>query len=511
MQNLGLEILKILRASSDYITAQDLADRLHVSRRTIFNNLEEAREICSLQEAEIFSQKAKGYKLKSSAQLDSYLENQAGFYEQIYKSERKFYIIYLLLVEDESIRIKELEDILYVSRPTVYKMLHETEKWFEKFDIELRIERRGVRILYGERRYREALKCWIAEVIKTIQIKEANHDTSDHLKLRKSAYEFLNDDFQRIRSTIEIICTEFRIHCSMHEMINLAILLEVVIYRNKKGHTVSLSNRLLNLIIDIYTEDEIRKVGDIIQYKLNIDFPKNEIVYLIANCLINGDFEDEAFLNNRIHNLHINTYMYEEISEYIKSHLNLETIYLEELMKDIVFITKRELLFQIKGDNGTSAKYYDEMSKEFSPIIISTVHDIYIIILQYYNIVYHEKMICNLMFCLLNVLIKSMKKLKGALIHNCDSFEMKYIISSLKSIDLVTVEFESDNEEIFEEYCLQHDIDLIFSTLDYTSDKIKVFRISKVLGTHELNQLFGKINILHQRKNLIDLINRLNK
>lgn len=508
MHNLSLEILKVLDLSSGYVTAQSIADQLHVSRRTIFNNLEDVRSICDLNGAEIFCQKSKGYKLKSSNKLHSFLKEQVGAYVHIYSSERKLYTIYLLLIEDEPIRISELEDILYVSRPTVYKVIDEVSNWFAKFDIKLTLARSGIVIRYGERRYREALKCWIAEVIKTIQSKEANHDFSDRLKLKKSAYEFLNDNFEHIKMMIETICDEFHIHCSMHEMINLAILLEVVIYRNQGGHTVSLSNRLLKLIIDIYTEDKIRKIADIMEEKLNICFSKNEIVYLIANCLINGDFEDKTFLNNRISDLDINEQIYNEIEKYIKAHLNLKTAYLEELMKDIIFITKREILFQIKGDNGTSAKYYNEMVQEFNPTIIFTVNQIYSIISKHYNIVYHEKMICNLMFCLLNVLIKSMKKLNVALVHNCDVFEIKYVMSSLESINLITVLFESDNIEIFEDYCAHNDIDLILSTINYESDAIKVLEITKILGAHEMNEVYKKINTLYQKQNLISLINQ---
>lgn len=508
MHNISLGILKILDLSNDYVTAQYIADQLHVSRRTIFNNLEYVRTICDLNDAEILCQKSKGYKLKGSNKLHSFLKRQGGSYIHIHNIERKLYTIYLLLIEDEPVRISELEAILYVSRPTVYKIIEEAARWFAKFDIELVSARSGIIIAYGERRYREALKCWIAEVIKTIQNKEKNNDFSDRLKLKKSAYEFLNDDFSHIRLMIETMCDEFHIHCSMHEIINLAILMEVVIYRNKRGHTVSLSNRLLKLITDIYTEDKIKRVADIMKQKLDISFAQNEIVYLITNCLINGDFEDKTFLNNRISDLAINDVVYNEIAQYIKEHLNLETVYLNELMKDIIFIIKREILFQIKGDNGTSAKYYNEMTQEFNTAIISTVHQIYSIISNHYNIAYHEKMICNLMFCLLNVLIKSMKKLNVALIHNCDVFEIKYVMSSLQSINLINVVIATDNKECFESYCTNNDVDLVLSTVNYSSVAVEILEITKIFGAHEMNEVYKKINTLYQKKNLKDLINK---
>ena len=87
--------------------------------------------------------------------------------------------------EDEKIHISELEEILYLSRPTIYKLIHEVEEWFRQTDIELTMDHKGISIRYGERRYRQALKNWIAETTWLFNKKQEKRDDSDFFKLKK--------------------------------------------------------------------------------------------------------------------------------------------------------------------------------------------------------------------------------------------------------------------------------------------------------------------------------------
>lgn len=502
INKINLEILKILASEEDFISAHAIAERLQVSRRTIFNNIGEVKRICNLYKAEIISKKSKGYKLENSNELTNFLNEQDSNWIQIYNKERILYTIYLLLSEENPIHISELADILYLSRPTVYKLIKEITLWFKNKDIELIMTRNGIYIQYGERRYREALKCWISEVLKYFDLEKNKLIMYDPFKLKKSVQEYLIDDFIHIKTIIELICKEFHIYCSTHEMINLAILLEIIIYRSKEEHFVKLSNRLLKLIIEIYTEDKIKKIGKIIKKQLNIRLEYNEIVYLIVSILINGDFEDETFLDNRISNLSINNLVYYEIENYIKKNLNINCDSLKEFIKDVDFILKREILFQIKGDNGTSAKYYNEMMKKIDVHVTTIVNQIYLIITKYYTIIYHEKMICNLIFCLLNLLLKSMKKLKIVLYHNCDVFEIRYVLSILSMIPIISIVFVSDNEQEIEEYYQSNDVDLVITTCNIKAEYTKALELSKICSIYEINKLYNDLNKIYQLKNL---------
>ena len=57
--------------------------------------------------------------------------------------------------------------------------------WFQEVEIKLNITRKGISIIYGERRYRQALKNWMIETMRLIDEKLKNKDTSDFFKLKK--------------------------------------------------------------------------------------------------------------------------------------------------------------------------------------------------------------------------------------------------------------------------------------------------------------------------------------
>ena len=57
-KEIPVEMIRILAdTANEYVTAEKLAERLQVSRRTVFNNMKAAREICLLHDSKIISVK----------------------------------------------------------------------------------------------------------------------------------------------------------------------------------------------------------------------------------------------------------------------------------------------------------------------------------------------------------------------------------------------------------------------------------------------------------------------
>ncbi len=106
----------------------------------------------------MISQKSRGYKIQNTYDLELYIKRQNIQYNHTSNQEKKLYIIYLLLSDEEPIHISELEEIMFLSRPTIYKLIDELTVWFQEVEIKLNITRKGISIIYGERRYRQALK-----------------------------------------------------------------------------------------------------------------------------------------------------------------------------------------------------------------------------------------------------------------------------------------------------------------------------------------------------------------
>ena len=505
---LKLEIINILISENKFISAQVLAERLQVSRRTIFNNMEDVRFLCETQGAKLITVKSRGYKLEQFYNLHLYLNEQDKIFINPNNQECKLYIIYLLLVEDTAIRISELKEIMYLSRPTIYKLVEEVKIWFIETDIKVDVSRKGISIIYGERRFRQALKNWIDETRYLIEKSESKGDFYDYFQLNKSLNSFLFKEPKEVFKIVENICEEFHIYCSLFELKNMTTLLEVIIFQNEKGNYVKLSERLKALMINFYSIEKLNKVEKIIEDSLHKKFPMEEIVYFISSLLINGDIKDHEQFNRRIKNILLDENLKQEVEVYLKTSLTLsETVYLE-LLQDIDFIIKREVLFQIRGSTGMNAKYYDSMLHNYRATV-NIAQGLVQLISKYYPIVYHEKMICNIMFSILSAIQMNKEKLRVILLHDCDIFEYKYVVLSLQQFSFISLIYTSDSEGKLNEFLDKNYVDVVLSTIDYNRNQIEVINVCKVFNSIEIIEMTKRLNSLYQEKNYKKIISQI--
>lgn len=497
---LEIEIIKILIDQSDFISAQRLAYMLHISRRTVFNTMNKVRRLCEEYSAQLISQKSKGFKLQNTYQISILVKKENKKYIHVSNWENKLYIAYLLLNEDTPVHIRELEEIMYLSRPTIYKLIDELKGWFGKSDVETKITRKGVAINCGERRYRIILKNWIVETEKLFEKKEKRQDDSDLFKLKRELRKYRYENSSILYQCIETICKECKIRCLMKEIETLSVLLEVMIYRIKHGHYVKDSSRLFNIITSLYSANKVEEIAGMLNHVLGFSFEQREVIFLIANILIVGDFEEHNILNNRIKEIEVKKQLMQDIQQYISANLNINHQSMCGVLEDIEYIIKREEVFLIKGSGGRSAEDYDLIMKRFHAIRIYA-QNILCMISQYYHIVFREKMICNLMFVLLQSIQESKKNLRAVLLHNCDEFEYKYVFSNLQRLSFVTIIYVTDRTQEFDRIAESDNIDLIFSTVNFKSDKIDVVEISKAFGNIEFIEVMNKINNKYEEKN----------
>lgn len=497
--DIQMAIIKILIEACEPISAEKIAEKLHISRRTVFNNMDKVKEICKQYHADLISIRSKGYKIENFNEL-YLLDNKVNHQFQAGYEESKLYIIYLLLEDDTPIHISEIQDILYCSRPTVYKYLGNIKEWFEKFDIEVIISRQGIYLNTGEKRYRHALNNWMLETHDLLKKKEKLYDGSDVFKLKYSLNAFMPEDLAVVSKCVESICDALKIHISLQEMKSISYLLEVIILRIKMQKNVQISNRLIHLTKSYFSEEIIQKVKLILDQTLNQQMEECEIVYLIVSIIQIGNFSDVGILAESTQNFMIHQALLNNIEEYLKAHMSLTNSSFAELMEDIKIIIKRETLFQIKGENSANARYYDSILKNFHATVVMA-QELFDLIIEYYDIYYYEKVICNIAFSLLSVIQKNKQNLRAVLIHNCDVFEFKYVLSSLQCFPFISLVFSTDNELSLEKYVLDNQTDVIFSTIHYEHSTIPIIEITKVFGSIESIEIIKRINQLHQTQN----------
>ncbi len=508
VNSLEYEIIKILLLEGDYLSAEKIAKRLHVSRRTIFNNIEEVRNICINNQASLESVKSKGFKIINSNQLSLFMHNEQYTYCSASNEEYKLYIIYLLLSEESPLHVSELESIMYLSRPTIYRLLEEIGNWFKSFSIELKVERKGVFIEYGQKRYRRALANWMYEVKQLLNSKRV--DDRDYFKLGKAVKEYCCYDLCILDQLVSEICEILNIHCSTFELSNMAILLDILLYQNQIGNNVDLSDRLCTLTINFFSKEKLDEVIECIYKRLQVKVPFKEIIYFTTSVLLNGNLVDKSVLDQHFGSIQLNSEMMNKIRLYIDSEFTISDNSKEELIKEINDIIKLEVILQIRGDVTATSNHYDLILKNFYSSVFFA-RNIYLIVADYYQISYAEKMICNVAFSILTAFQKNKRYLRAGFLHDCDVFEYKYMILSLQRFPYISLVYSTDVENQLNDYLTNNHLDIIFSTIPYENKTQNVHYISRAFGGKDTIDTMRVINEIYEEVNFKTIVKNYNK
>lgn len=124
--SLSLRQRKLLRAvqnNTDFITGKELARQLNVSPRTIRYDITEINRQLASYNAQIISERSKGYIFfaESSEQIHELNQIDAAFFT---KEDRVRYLAFRLCLTEEPINLFDLEDEMYVSNTTIKHDLH---------------------------------------------------------------------------------------------------------------------------------------------------------------------------------------------------------------------------------------------------------------------------------------------------------------------------------------------------------------------------------------------------
>lgn len=500
------EIIKALLQSSDrFITADELAERLNVSRRTIFNNIKKAKTICAQYDSEIISVRSKGFMIQESVKINTYIKEQDPKYVRTSRHEYILYIIYLLFSDDEAVHISELEQILYLSKPTIYKLIEDVSVWLQPYNLKLIQSRKGLVLEKKEKRLRAVIKNWIADTKNQLE----KNKGQDFLKLHKCLHEVMTIENDEAVQAVDKICELNRIHLSQNELENMAILLQVIIYRINLGYYAKLSeNSSIRLALNFFTLSRVNSAVEYLKNHFNVNFTQTEIIYFMISVLVNGDLEDRNSLFNRYHDIELDANLIQECRIYLKNHLNINVNDLDELLNEIIFIIKREVLIQIKGEMGTGALYYDRMLNNYHATV-KMARDLYGIIIKYYYIEYYDKMLFNIVFSILALIQKNKRNIRAVLLHNCDIYEYKYVLLCLQEFPYISLIFSIDSVAKLDKYLQEDQADLILSTIDYENDKIPVFKISKIFTVNEVSDCIKFIHNIYERVNFLRLIKNI--
>lgn len=225
----NLRQLLLLISPGSYVTAEQLAEQLKISVKTVRIRMKELNDIAKDYGVAVVSKPRHGYTLflEENHRLEELLDG-GGSGEEVPSNveERTNYLLAYLINYDDYIRLEDLCDFLYVSKSTLQPALRKAEKILNGYDI--RLERRpnhGIRACGEEMAFRRCIGDYFVK-----------RNMLDHLNRTHQ-----EEELRELAELVLRLSKKYNIHLSELSFENFVNQVYVAAGRIKRGRLVSLT------------------------------------------------------------------------------------------------------------------------------------------------------------------------------------------------------------------------------------------------------------------------------
>lgn len=498
------QILHLLLQQNEYMTSEQLSEALGVSRKTINNYRVQVKEEAERYGLTLVSKKGRGFLLEGessyrkavAAQLKPDMEQPA------FQTERLLYLLHLLLNEADLIRISELQDILHLSRPSIYKICEEVDIWLSTYQLSLQKSRaRGLMVSQGEKRHRLAIVQWMSECERFLKQQAKNKAFLDSLKLKKCLHYY---DAAAWRNPLDDLMSELQKRLFVtflpSDILFFKRNLQIILVRYREGNTIQLPEKRIHLIRLIDQHQILSWLQEFCLREFQIRLPESEVMYFFSLILVSDSYQDQIALDPLCLKEQVDEEIVHQLHQYLHTHLNLTKSRTTQFFTRLIHIMQRELVYQIHEKQQAGHDYYTAYSAHFQVLSVFA-KELADQILQKYDICYYDKFVYHLTILLAGIVEQEKRRLRCVLLHDCNMIELEYmqiqLTSNLLSADIVQQLQANEIQELDLSGC-----DVILTCIPYTGSKdIPVVEIPKCMNyrdivycNQQIHELFQKIN-----------------
>ncbi len=493
MKNQVKLILWQLSKESDYISANELAGKLNISRETIFRYLDEVHDYLEMHNYTLIRKAASGIKINAvDERLLNLLKKEDTPVTINYNEERFYCALYLLISEEDNLHISELSEIFHVSRPTIYKLLESINNWLLQYGCDLSISREGVKLQSGEKRLRLLILSWCSEVNTFLQ--SMPEDYQDVYKLNKSRNLLFNENtLSSINDALRAIKRFTKLDFSITDQEWLSQIINIAIQRMRENNTITMPESRLK-IIDLLDKDHkiINFIKDTFIQLVDVHLLENELIYvysLILNSspLLSQGLNDLLFIDEDLIN---------KLKYYVNQKLNIKNNSIASFIDNFKVLLAKEIIVQINANYRVNMDYQRKIINSYTNIK-KIVEDIVEMVSDYYVIMNQEIFSYNLSFILMLMVEESKEKLNIVFFNDCNSVEMLYLHRMfIKYLNFVHIIHATQDANDIKE------CDLIITTIPhYVHEDYEVIVITKNIKDIEVSDLMLKTHRLFESIN----------
>jgi activator of the mannose operon (transcriptional antiterminator) len=274
-------LIRILyEKKNTFVIVEEMAEHENCSDKTIRNSLDKVEDHISKFSSvlELERIRGKGIRLKvkedSRITLKDILDRDCSNEDILSTDERRFELLYTLLMDTKPVTLKELSKKYYINREVIVDDLNEIGKRLEKYNLKIISKKKVGTFVEGlEKDKREAL----SQSIK-------NLDGFDKVKPTLKNI-FMSHEIDLVNKAIMDLQDHIEVYFTDESSNALAIHVLFMIKRIKLNQAVSISNDEKNLVKSKLQYSWALKLAGYLEKNFSLTFPKNEITYLAVHLL----------------------------------------------------------------------------------------------------------------------------------------------------------------------------------------------------------------------------------
>jgi len=294
-----IEIIEILLKQDDFIAVSEIADKLGISKRTIFRDLDEVESISQSLGMIMIRKTRFGIKLKATdvsvKRFKSLIKEHK--IKEFTKEERENLITLELLKSNEQKKFYYFANMLGVSEATISYDMDRIQPWFEKREITLvRKPGYGVHLEGKEVQFRKAIVDFLYQNYEhkdLISLIENKEDVSNFVEsvIDKETLLKVGEILKAFKAYLENRLTDGSF---MGLMVHLAIATQ----RMQRGENIFMNPDMLEGLQKDAQYEVAKTIAQKIEIEFDIDFPPDELGYITMHLkgskLKTGTFVDQS-------------------------------------------------------------------------------------------------------------------------------------------------------------------------------------------------------------------------
>ena len=368
----------LVRSKNLFKSSATLASELSLSDRTVRTYLNDLKSLIEKNGGLIISKQGYGYQLqiKDRTAFNQFLiehhlldrsEEQSNYREL---SQRRHYILNLLLLECQKIDIETLSEQLFISSSQLNKDIQEIKNQLQSFELTIKKSKSLLSVEGDEKAKRHFIMSYFF------------HEESINFLQRLTYFNKFGDAICFDTLTIIILdeCREANIKLSDVMMQNIVLHLSLSIKRLQSGLSIQ------NLDLPDKAKESLeyqvaKKIIDRVETVIGFQFPKEEQMYLTLHLmsksnLIHQDLDSELYLSlsNLLIKIQQETgylfYKDEQLKKGLIQHLKPMLVRLEQKIK-----LENPLLNEIKASSPELFELVKHYLSQLSNLARYTIHD----------------------------------------------------------------------------------------------------------------------------------------